>query len=437
MWLMAMATLGLVLVVMANDRAVLYLGIEFQSRAVYTRAAYARGSAYATEAGVKYFVQGAFASVLLLVGRLLVYVSYGTTHYAALERRTSGASASTSALTSGLSSGLASTHVPLDGSLLSDTVAAFLPYTGVARRRSGLRFKRGVAPFHVWVADVYDGVPRATALYLATVPKLGRAVATAILVWGPFHHRDVTPVRLVAALLSVAIGAIAVVPQVRWTRYLAYSSIGHGGYRRAGRACGSWIGIQSTVTYGIVYTVTSFLGWILRVTATRSVYPSAAPFAANVAANVAAHATASGSGSHANTNSGTGRPRAYLSELAGFSRVNPVRAFTRRVVLMSMAGIPPLAGFAAKRAVLTALVQSHRTLRAVLMRVLSIVACYNYLRRVKIAYMEPTADTGMTYPVVTTSVATAYTVARGALVRRRYMLIPDARDVVRARRTAR
>jgi NADH-quinone oxidoreductase subunit N len=326
--LIVMATLGMLLMISANDLIALYLGLEMQSLALYVVAAINRDSVKSTEAGLKYFVLGALSSGMLLYGASLIYGFTGQTTFGGIAEVLTGGTASI-----GLVFGL-----------------VFLI--------AGLAFKVSAVPFHMWTPDVYEGAPTPVTAFFAAAPKVAAMALFIRVMVGPFASvaHDWQQIITFISIASMVLGAFAAVGQRNIKRLMAYSSIGHMGYALVGLAAGGQAGVQGVVIYMLIYMAMT-LGTFACILAMRR---------------------------------GTGMVE-DISDLAGLSRTNPVMAFFLAMLLFSLAGIPPLAGFFAKFYVFLAAIQSGLYLLAVIGVVASVVGAYYYLRIIKIMYFDEPA----------------------------------------------
>ena len=347
-WRMGLATLGLRVLVGANDLIARYLGLEWSSLCLYVLASIRRGSAYSTEAGLKYFIMGAVSSGFYLFGSSLVYGVTGSLQFGERGRRRMGGS------------------------------DAFGSFEGSARRSMGLamirmafRFKLAVAPFHAWSPDVYEGSPTPSTIYFAVVPKRAMSRVILRLCFGPFGEwfSTIQPMRRMGAMRSRTVAALAARAQRRLKRFRAYSAIGHMGYLMLGISSGSIEGVQAARLYGMIYRVMSLNVWL----AVMSVIRTAGPI--------------SGDGSVAL------RSAKYRTDRGGLHRRNPFLAATLALSVRSMAGIPPRAGFMAKWWVFLAAMSQSLVLSSVLAVRASCVGAYYYLRWVKIMYFDGTTGT--------------------------------------------
>jgi NADH-quinone oxidoreductase subunit N len=316
------------MLISANDLISLYMGLELQSLALYVVASINRDSAKSSEAGLKYFVLGALASGMLLYGASLVYGFTGSTQFPAIAQAL-GAQGSSIGLIFGL---------------------VFII--------AGLAFKVSAVPFHMWTPDVYEGSPTPVTAFFAAAPKVAAIALFTRVMLGPFKTVTADWQQIVSfiAIASMLLGAFAAIGQSNIKRLLAYSSIGHMGYALVGLASASQEGVQAIVTYMLIYMVTT-LGVFACVLAMRR----------------------------------DGRQVENISELAGLARNNKSLAFILAMLMFSLAGIPPLAGFFGKLFVFMAAVKSDLYVLAVIGLLASVVSAYYYLRIVKIMYFDEPA----------------------------------------------
>ena len=292
--LVVLATLGMLVMISANDLISLYLGLELQSLASYVVAAIHRDDARSSEAGLKYFVLGALSSGMLLYGASLVYGFTGHTGFEPIA----------AALVDGRSLGLV---------------------VGLVFVLAGLAFKISAVPFHMWTPDVYEGAPTPVTAFFASAPKLAALALFVRVVIDAFAPITADWQQIVAfiAIASMALGAFAAIGQTNIKRLMAYSSIGHMGYALVGLAAGSEQGVQGVIVYAVIYMAMT-LGAFAAILAMRR----------------------------------DGTMVEDIASLAGLARTKPAMAFLLGTILFSLAGIPPLAGFFAKYYVFLAAIQS-------------------------------------------------------------------------------
>jgi len=328
--LIVLATAGMMLMVSANDLIALYLGLELQSLALYVLASINRDAIRSTEAGLKYFVLGALSSGMLLYGASLVYGFTGQTSF--------------DGIAAAIGAGGAALGVVF----------------GLVFLISGLAFKVSAVPFHMWTPDVYEGSPTPVTAFFAAAPKVAAMALFARVMVGPFGEAlaDWQQVVTFIAIVSMVLGSFAAIGQTNIKRLMAYSSIGHMGFALVGLAAGTEAGVRGVVIYLIIYLAMN-LG----------------AFACILAMRRADEALEN------------------IDDLAGIARTNPVFAFVLAMLLFSLAGIPPLAGFFAKFYVFLAAIEAGLFGLAVIGVLASVVGAYYYLRVVKIMYFDEPTET--------------------------------------------
>jgi NADH-quinone oxidoreductase subunit N len=322
------ATIGMMMMISANDLIALYLGIELQSLSLYVLAAYRRDDIRSTEAGVKYFVLGALASGLLLYGSSLVYGFGGTTTFDGLATAIKGGTTSLGLM------------------------------IGVVFVISGLAFKVSAAPFHMWTPDVYEGAPTPITAFFSVAPKVAALCLFLRVLVGPFAAmiEQWQQVIVLISILSMLWGSVAAITQKSIKRLMAYSSIGHVGYALIGLAVGNEEGARGLLFYLLIY-----------------VFMNIGTFAVILSMRV------------------NGRYVEEISDLAGLSKNNPLMAAALAALMFSMAGIPPLAGFLGKFYIFVAAVNAGFVPLAVIGLLASVIGAFYYIRIIKLIYFdEPT-----------------------------------------------
>ncbi len=329
--LVALSTLGMMLMISANDLMALYVGLELQSLALYVVAAFQRDTVRSTEAGLKYFVLGSVASGMLLFGASLVYGFCGGTAFMQISR-----------------------------ALLDGKAGEVGTVIGLVFVVAGLAFKISAVPFHMWTPDVYEGAPTPVTAMFAVAPKIAAISLTVSVLMGPFKPLFLQwqQIIIVASILSMAWGAFAGLRQSNIKRLMAYSSIGNVGYVLLGLAAGSEKGIQSIVFYLAIYLVMTIGVFAIILLMKRR--------------NIMVEG---------------------IDDLAGLGRTHPMMAFAMLLFMFSLAGIPPLAGFWGKLYIFMAAVEAKLFWPAVLGVLASVVASYYYLRIVKVMYFDESSET--------------------------------------------
>lgn len=320
--LIALAVIGMMVMVSAGDLISLYMGLELQSLALYVVAALRRDSAKSTEAGLKYFVLGALSSGLLLYGASLTYGFAGTTDFAGIVAATQGE----------ISLGL---------------------LFGLVFMIAGFAFKVSAAPFHMWTPDVYEGSPTPVTAFFATAPKVAAMGLFARVIHDAFGSVTGDWQQIVAfvAVLSMFVGAIAAIGQTNIKRLMAYSSIAHMGFALMGLASGTAYGVQAMLIYMAIY-VTMNIGTFAFILSMEK----------------------------------DGRPVTDIASLNMYSRDQPLKALAMLVLLFSLAGVPPMVGFFGKFYVLRAAYEGGLAWLAIAGVIASVIGAYYYLRIVFFMY---------------------------------------------------
>lgn len=332
------ATLGMLVMISANHFVTIYVGLELLSLSLYAMVAMNRDSLASTEAAMKYFVLGALASGMLLYGMSMIYGATGTLEITEIAEVLYNGETNRSVLIFGL---------------------VFLV--------SGLAFKLGVVPFHMWIPDVYHGAPTPVTLLISSAPKLAAfAIVMRLLVSGLITlSADWQGMLIILAVLSMAIGNLAAIAQTNIKRMLAYSAISHMGFMLLGIVTGVVGGdaryalnaYSSSMFYVIAYvlmTVGAF-GVILMM--------SRAGFEAD-----------------------------QLDDFKGLNKRSPWFAGIMLMIMFSMAGVPFFIGFFAKFSVLQAVVAADYIWLAIVAVIFSLIGAFYYLRVVKLMYFDQPAD---------------------------------------------
>ncbi|WP_343713558.1 NADH-quinone oxidoreductase subunit NuoN [Inquilinus sp.] len=331
--LFVLATVGMMLMISANNLISLYLGLELQSLSLYVVAAFNRDSERSSEAGLKYFVLGALSSGLLLYGTSLVYGFLGTTSFDALAQALSGQSAA--------------------GGVLGGTQMGVI--IGVVFICAALAFKVSAVPFHMWTPDVYEGAPTPVTAFFAVAPKVAAMALFVRVLVEPFGHltSQWQQIIVVASALSMILGSYAAIAQTNIKRLMAYSSIGHVGFALLGLAAGTQQGITGVIVYMAIYVPMS-LG----------------AFAVILSMRI------------------NGKQVEGIQDLAGLGKTSPGLAFALVIMMFSMAGIPPLAGFFAKLYVFKAVIEQQFYVLAVIGVLASVVSAVYYLKIIRVMYFD-------------------------------------------------
>ena len=326
--LVLLATLGMLMMVAANDLISLYLGLELQSLALYVVAAFKRDDVKSSEAGLKYFVLGALSSGMLLYGASLLYGITGSTGYAAI-----AAAAKADAQNIGLIGGLVFVLV-------------------------GLAFKVSAVPFHMWTPDVYQGAPTPVTAFFAAAPKVA---AMALLVRFtqsalPAASAQWQQIIIFLSIASMVLGAFAAIGQTNIKRLMAYSSIGHVGFALIGLAANNTEGTAGVLIYLAIYVLMT-LGTFACILSMRR----------------------------------GGKNVEEIADLAGLAKTDLTLATVLAILMFSLAGIPPLAGFWAKWYAFLPAIKAGLYPLSIIGVLASVVGAYYYLRIVKIMFFDESA----------------------------------------------
>ena len=322
--LVMFATLGMLMMISANDLISLYLGLEMQSLSLYVVAAFRRDDTRSAEAGLKYFVLGALASGMILYGASLIYGFSGSTNFDSLAKI--------------LSHG-------------GDHEAGRGIVFGIVFMLAGLAFKVSAVPFHMWTPDVYEGAPTPVTAFFAVAPKIAALALFIRIMVGPFGDLAAQWQQIIVfiSVASMVLGAFAAINQRNIKRLMAYSSIGHVGYALIGLAVGNESGVRGILIYLTIYLVMN-VGTFACILAMRK----------------------------------GDRMVENIDDLAGLGKTHPMLAAAMTLFMFSMAGIPPLAGFFGKLYVFLAAIEAELYGLAVIGVITSVVGAFYYLRIIRI-----------------------------------------------------
>jgi NADH-quinone oxidoreductase subunit N len=325
------ALLGMMVMIAAGSFVTLYLGLELLGLSLYAMVAMHRTSNAATEAAMKYFVLGALASGILLYGMSMIYGATGSLDIAVVAK----------ALATGQG---------------NRTILLF----GLVFVVSGVAFKLGAAPYHMWVPDVYDGAPTAMTLLIGTAPKLAAYAFTLRLLGVALGGLwfDWQGMLMVLAVLSMALGNVVAIAQTNIKRMLAYSSIANMGFMLMGFLAANPTGFSAAMFYAVAYVLTSLASFGMIMLLSRE-----------------------------------GFEADQLSDFRGLNQRSPWWAFMMLLVMFSLAGVPPTVGFYAKFTVIQAAVDAGFVWLAVVAVLTSLIGAFYYLRVVKLMYFDDATDT--------------------------------------------
>ena len=324
--LILLSTAGMLFLAGAEDLIILFLGLEVMSVAVYVLAGYNRANPFSSEAALKYFLIGAFASGFLLYGIALTYGMTGTTNLSLIGAQ------------------LAGRQLP--------TMAAI----GLGLLVIGLGFKVAAVPFHMWAPDVYDGAPTPVTAFMATGVKAAAFAALVRLLLEAFPSATSLwqPVIAGLAIASMVVGNLVALAQRSLKRMLAYSSIGHAGYLLVAVWAGTPEGAGAVLLYLLAYGLTTIASFGLL--------------------------AALGQGGERNVTN---------DEIAGLASTRPAIAFGLTVCMLSLLGFPGTFGFIGKWYILSAVVAEGQNILPVILVLTSVVSAGYYLPVIMAMYMKP------------------------------------------------
>ena len=322
---------GMVLMAQASDLIIVFLALELLSIPLYVLSAFAHPQADSEEAGLKYFLLGAFSAGFVVYGIALVFGATGSTSLRSI----------------------AATAAVGGANVMLLTVGAALILVGLA-------FKVAAVPFHMWTPDVYHGAPSAVTAFMASGAKIaGFAALLRVFVLAfPSVADDLTPILAVIAALTMILGNLLAISQTNIKRLLAYSSIAHAGYILMafvpyGQASVVATSVASGLFYLVAYALTNFGAWAV----------------------VIALEKKEGKGLE-------------ISDYAGLARGHPALAAAMAVFMLSLTGIPPTLGFVGKFYLFRAAIEGQFYVLAVIGVVTSLISAYYYLRVVVTMYMR-------------------------------------------------
>ena len=321
---MVFATLGMIIMVSSGDLLTLYIGLELMTISFYILSAYLLNNSNSAEAGLKYLIMGALSSAVLLFGMSLIYASSGSTVFTEIY-------------------GVLAARLSPQPVLLA----------GIVLMMAGLGFKISAVPFHMWAPDIYQGAPTPVTAYLAVASKAAGFAALVRIFMGalPLQQFNWSPTLAVLAALSIVIGNLIALAQKDVKRLLAYSSIAQAGYILVGLVAANHYGLQGVLFYALLY-----------------VFANVGAFAVTTLVEVETGST-------------------HLDAFSDLGRRAPMLAAVMTVCLLSLAGIPPMAGFAGKFYLFSGAIQAGYLWLAFIGLLMSMVSVYYYLTVAKTMYV--------------------------------------------------
>ena len=327
--LIIFSTLGMMIMISSNNFLLLYLGLEIQSLSLYVVSSFRRDNYKSTEAGLKYFILGSLSSGLMLFGISLIYGSTGSINFEII-----------------------SSMINYEG---------FFPgiIAGLVFLICGFAFKASAVPFHMWTPDVYEGSPTPVTAFFATVPKLAAVGVLLRVLFDCFGQivESWQQVIIIISVLSMFLGSVAAIGQNNIKRLMAYSSIGHIGFVLMGVASGTDKGVSAVLIYMVLYIIMNIGVFV---------------FILNMERNGVAVTT--------------------INSLNMYNNVSKSQTLFLTILLFSLAGIPPLAGFFGKFFIFNAAINAGLSWLAVMGGIASVIAAFYYLRIVYLMYFGLSTD---------------------------------------------
>lgn len=343
--LILLSIVAMLFMLQAYDLLTVYLIIEFQSLIFYILASFKRTSEFSTEAGLKYFVLGAFSSALLLFGSSLIYGLTGLTNLSDISKFFTGISLNESYL--------------FIGTIIGLTLIII-----------SLLFKLSAAPFHMWAPDVYEGSPTSITAFFSIMPKL--TILTLLFRFLIFSFHDFVlfwqNIILISIIFSILIGTLTAFSQIKWKRFFAYSSINHVGFFLLALLTNNLEGVSGAIFYVIIYMITMIGIFSFLLSLRFYKYPN-----------------------HYQVR--------YLKDSVSLVKTNSVLALSITLILFSIAGIPPLAGFYSKVFILLSALQTNAFGIAIFAILVSCIACFYYIKLIKNMYFDNLEKLEISYPI--------------------------------------
>ena len=330
-FLILLTTLGILIMISSHNILSMYLGLELQSICLYILATYRKDYLKSAESGVKYFILGALSSGILLYGLSLIYSFTNSTDFIEISYK------------------LKESSTIIDNQLLIAT--------GFVLVLSGLFFKVAAVPFHMWAPDLYEGSPTPITAFFTTIPKIG-AIAILIKILNiPFEiFKDSWFYILsIVSVISMVVGSIAAINQQNIKRLLAYSSINHMGFILLGILTANQIGLKSVQLYLIIYTIT-ILGLFSCLLCIKD--------------------------------EKNGKYLEDINSFAGLIKKNTILSFSLVILLFSITGIPPLAGFFSKLYILISIIDSKLYFLAIVAVLTTVISAFYYLKIIKVILFD-------------------------------------------------
>ena len=358
--LILFALLGVFFICSSNDLITAYLSIELQSLSFYVMASIKKDSAFSVDAGLKYFILGAFSSSLFLFGSSILYGVSGTVNFEDFKNLFFLIHSEHENLLE-CSNFTFAKHVFLDGNLIQFALVFIFV---------SLLFKLAIAPFHLWSVDVYEGSPSSSTFFFAVIPKLAIFILLIRIFYSSFFEH-LTKWRYyitLIAVITIVVGSFGGLEQKKLKSLLAYSSMSHMGYTLIAFSTGTFEGMQVLFCYLFLYMIASLCIWsIFLVLQLKYKY--------------------------------TKKQNKDLTDFNLLSKSNSILALFFSTVLLSVAGLPPMIGFLVKIGIFLVSVEASIYFVAIISILCSVISTFYYIRIIKIMYFESSAAGKLYYPI--------------------------------------
>lgn len=354
--LILFALLGIFFICSSNDLITAYLSIELQSLSFYIMAAFKKNSAFSVEAGLKYFILGAFSSGLFLFGSSILYGFSGTSNFEDLKNLFFLIN-----YNSDIDESSFVKNILLNGGLIQFALTFIFV---------SLLFKLAIVPFHLWSIDIYEGSPTSSTFFFAVVPKLAIFILLIRIFYSSFFECAIKwrYYMVILALVTIIIGSFAGLEQKKLKSLIAYSSIGHMGYTLIAFSTGTFEGIQMLLCYLYIYMIAGLCIWsIFLLLQLKHKYIK--------------------------------KQNKDLSDLNLLNKSNSILALFFSAVLLSMAGLPPMIGFLVKIGIFLVSIEAFMYFVAIFSILCSVISTFYYIRILKIIYFENSITGKLYYPI--------------------------------------
>ena len=358
--LLLFALLGIFFICSSNDLVTAYLSIELQSLSFYILAAFKKDSSFSVDAGLKYFILGAFSSSLFLFGSSILYGVSGTTNFEDLKNLFFLINSDYEAIYE-VDSYVFIKHILVDGGLIQFALAFIFV---------SLLFKLAVVPFHLWSIDVYEGSPSSSTIFFAVVPKLAIFVLLIRIFYSNFFEYVIKwrYYMVIISIVTIIIGSFAGLEQKKLKSLLAYSSISHMGYTLIAFSTGTFEGVQMLFCYLFLYMIAGLCIWsIFLMLRLKYKYIK--------------------------------KQNKELADLDSLGKSNHILALFFSTVLLSIAGLPPMIGFLVKIGIFLVSIEASMYFVAITSILCSVISTIYYIRILKIMYFENSVAGKLYYPI--------------------------------------